>query len=69
MREEGHRMPFLRVIILVLLVFPTNSAGVERIFSASAWLKDALSNRKGDATLNADLHVKFNDCDVDYSLI
>ena len=42
---------------------------VERIFSASAWLKDALSNRKGDATLNADLHVKFNDCDVDYSLI
>ena len=69
LRGEGHRMPFLRVIILVLLVFPTNSAGVERIFSASAFLKDALSNRKGDATLNADLHVKFNDCDVDNSLI
>ena len=69
LKDHGHRAPSLRVIILALLVFPTNSAGVERVFSATSWLKDERSNRKGDDTLNADLHVKFNDCNVDYSLL
>lgn len=62
LNEEGYRLPFLSVISLVLLVSPRNSSGVERVFSATSWLKGLLSTRKGDATLNADLHVKFNDC-------
>jgi len=70
LRRHGHRAKFLSVIILVLLVFPTNAAGVERVFSAISWLKDALSNRMLDRTLNASLHVKFNDCEIeDYSLL
>ena len=67
---HGHKAKRLSVIIIVLLVYPTNAAGVERIFSAVSWLKDKLSNRKSDRTLNASLHTKFNDCKIDdYSLL
>ena len=66
----GHKAKRLSVIIIVLLVYPTNAAGVERIFSAVSRLKDKLSNRKSDCTLNALLHAKFNDCKIDdYSLL
>lgn len=67
--EYRHKIPYLSVIISTLLVFPTNSAGVERVFSATSWLKDALRNRMSDNILNASLHVKFNDCDLDYALL
>lgn len=51
------------------LVFPTNATGVERVFSAMAWLKNKRTNRILDDLLNARMHVKLNDTDIDYSLL
>ena len=60
---------FLVVIIEMLLVFPTSSPGVERVFSATAWQKNERRNRMLDDLLNANLHVKLNTCKFDYSVL
>lgn len=67
--SKSHKFRFLSVIITMLLVIPTNSAGVERIFSATAWIKNERRNRMLDDILNANLHMKFNATDIDYSLL
>ena len=50
-----HRKKYklLVVIIEMPIVFPTNSAGVERVFGATAWVKNERRNRMLDDLLNA----------------
>ena len=67
--SKRYNFKYLAVIVVLLLVFPTNSAGCERIFSATAWLKNERRNRMLDDLLNANLHMKFNRCNFDYSLL
>lgn len=65
--DHGYRFSYLPIIVEMLLVFPTNSAGVERVFSATTWLKNERRNRMLDDLLNANLHVKLNDTTIDYT--
>ena len=69
LEKKSHKFSYLPIIIIMLLVFPTNSAGVERIFSATAWIKNERRNRMLDDILNANLHVKLNPASIDYSLL
>ena len=48
LKSDGHKYNLLTVIIEMLLIFPTNSAGVERVFSATTWLKNERRNRMLD---------------------
>ena len=52
-----------------IVEFQRQYAGCERIFSATAWLKNERCNRMLDDLLSANLHVKFNLHDFDYSLL
>ena len=67
LKEKSFGLVHLPIIIVMLLVFPTNSAGVERVFSATNWLKNERRNRMLDDLLNANLHLKLNPSEIDYS--
>ena len=69
LKEKSSGLVYLPIIIVMLLVFPTNSAGVERVFSATNWLKNERRNRMLDDLLNANLHVKLNSSEIDYSVL
>ena len=51
----------------VSLIFLTKTAGFERIFSATTFLKNERRNRVLDDMLNTNLHGKFSQYDLDCS--
>ena len=66
-----HREKYLLLVVIIEMpiVFLTNSAGVERVFGTTAWLKNERRNRMLDDLLNANLRVKLTTCKFDYSVL
>ena len=69
LNRKKEKFWYLSIVIIMLLIFPTNSAGVERVFSATSWIKNVRRNRMLDDLLNANLYMKLNARDIDYSLL
>jgi hypothetical protein len=60
LQEYSTDFPSCCQLIQMMLVYPTNSAGPERIFSEQTFLKTKLRSRLGDVTLNDLIHIRKN---------
>ena len=58
--EFSGENPLLCLLITLMLVYPTNSCGPERIFSELTFLKTKLRNRLGEVTVNDLIHIRKN---------